>query len=119
LGSCQKIGHRGRGVELLRYTAQPQTSETLFLAMVAIPSVRCVGLLEKCIGHTSPIPLFFTLRHGMTLVSIFLQMILLYWGALTLPIFLINGPPSIILQGHFLLLCVYPGMMALHVWMFN
>jgi hypothetical protein len=42
--------------------------------------VRCVGLLEKLIGHTSPIPLFFILHHGMTLASRFLLMILLYWG---------------------------------------
>jgi hypothetical protein len=66
-----------------------------------------------------PNPPFFILCHGMTPASRFLLLTLLYWGARTLPIFLINGPPSIILQGHFLLLCVYPGMMALHVWMFN
>jgi uncharacterized membrane protein len=67
-----------------------------------------VSLLEKPIGHTSPIPLFFILCHGMTLASRFLLMLLLYWGALTLPIFLFNVPSSIIPQGHFLLLCVHP-----------
>jgi hypothetical protein len=117
-GQVKRLATEGK--ELLLHTLQLQTSEALFLAMVAILSCQVCGISrETIIEYTSPIPLFFILHQGMIPASRFLLMILLYWGALTLPRFLINGPPSIFLHGHFLLLCAYPRMMALCVWMFN
>jgi hypothetical protein len=84
-GQIKKLATEGK--ELLRHVSQPQTSEALFLAMVTILPCQVCGTS----GHTSLILLFFILHHGMTPTSRFLPMILLYWGALSLPIFLING----------------------------
>jgi hypothetical protein len=47
--------------------------------------VRYVRLLEKLIGHTSLVLLFFILCHGMTPESRFLLMLLLYWGLWVFP----------------------------------